>query len=166
MIDLHGWQVATAVLSGIIAVRLFLAPYWIWKDDQSRLAILNDQLSNEGRVSARLATKTAAIDDIANEIAWAVHNLVNPNPHPASTGDPDSATAAFNAKIDAWSNRVSKKLENRDVFTQGDQVHFDVLGLVPLVQHTAHVKLDHLFSLLKLKLDRLREVEHRARERK
>jgi hypothetical protein len=147
MVDLHGWQVATAVLSGIIAVRLFLAPYWIWKDDQERLAILSDRLASEARVAARLATKTAAIDDVANEIAWAVHNLVNPAPHPASTGDPESAIAAFEAKINMWSSRVSKTLENREAFTQGDQIHFDVLGFIPQFRTSfGHAKLDAAYS--------------------
>jgi uncharacterized membrane protein len=166
MVDLHGWQVAAAVLGGIVAVRLVLAPYWIWKDDQGRLTALNDQLANEARTAARVVTKTIAIDDIADEIAWAVHNLVNPKPHPESTDNPESAIAAFEEKFNAWCSRVSKKLENRDVFTQGDQIHFDVLGFVPLIQASAHVKLDNIFSQLALKLERLREVERWARERK
>jgi hypothetical protein len=165
MVDLNGWQVAAAVLAGIVAVRLVLAPYWIWKEDQNRLTALNDQLANEARVAVRFATKTAVIDDIANEIAWAVHNLVNPNPHPASTSDPESAIAAFEQKFSIWRNRVSKKLENRDVFTQGDQIHFDVLGYVPSIQATAHVKLDHTFSQLALKLERLREKLSAGQER-
>jgi len=164
-VDLNSGQVAAALIGVIVFVRLLFAPYWIWRDGQGRLAALNDKLANEAQVAARLATKNAAIDDVANEIAWAVNNLVNPKPWPLSTDDPESAIAAFSAKLDAWCSKVSKKLENREVFTQGDQVHFDDLGLFPTIQHTGHVRLDYLFSQLKLKIERLREIEHRARER-
>jgi hypothetical protein len=165
MVDLHGWQTAALTLACIVAVRLILAPYWIWNADQTRLAELSTKLASQTRTVQQLAAKTAAIDEIADEISWAVHNLVNPKPHPASTADPESAIAAFEAQLDAWYGRVSKKLANRDAFTQGDQTHFDTLGFVSPVQMWGHPKLDHLFSQLKLKLDRLREIEHRARER-
>jgi phosphate/sulfate permease len=93
LVDLHGWQVAAAVLGGIIAVRPLLAPYWIWKNDQGRLAVLRDQVANKVQNEHRLAARTAALDDIAEEIAWAVNNLVNPKPHPANTADPEPAIA-------------------------------------------------------------------------
>jgi hypothetical protein len=41
MVDLHGWEVATIVLCSIVGVRLFLAPYWIWKADQKRIGELS-----------------------------------------------------------------------------------------------------------------------------
>ena len=64
MVDLHGWQVATFVLGSIIAVRILLAPYWIWKSDQHRLATLGNQLASTVQTEEQLAAKTAAIDDI------------------------------------------------------------------------------------------------------
>ena len=166
LVDLHGWQVASAVLGGIVAVRLLLAPYWIWKSDQERLNAVSNQVANEAQNQQRLATKATTLDDLAQEIAWAVNNLVNPRPHPANTSDPEAAVAAFEAQLVAWCDRVSKKLANRDVFTQGDQTHFDVLGFIKPVTMWAHPKLNHLFSQLNLKIERLREIEHRARERK
>ena len=45
LVDLHGWQVASAVLGGIVAVRLLLAPYWIWKSDQERLNAVSNQVA-------------------------------------------------------------------------------------------------------------------------
>ena len=72
LVDLHGWHVGAAVLGGIIAVRLLLAPYWIWRNDQGRLAVLIDQVANKVQNEHRLAARTAALDDIAEEIAWAV----------------------------------------------------------------------------------------------
>ena len=164
LVDLHGWQVGAAVLGGIIAVRLLLAPYWIWRNDQGRLAVLIDQVAKKVQNEHRLAARTAALDDIAGEIAWAVNNLVNPKPHPASTADPKFAIAAFEAKLLAWCDRVSKKLANRDVFTQGDQTHFDVLGFIPPITMWPHPKLNHLFSQLNLKIERLREIEREKRK--
>ena len=40
MVDFSGWQAMAAVLAGIVCVRLFSAPYWIWRDNQSKLTIL------------------------------------------------------------------------------------------------------------------------------
>ena len=48
MVDLHGWQVATAVLGGIIAVRILLAPYWIWKEDRTQEDILRATIDSAG----------------------------------------------------------------------------------------------------------------------
>jgi hypothetical protein len=164
LVDLHGWRLAAAVLGGIIAVRLLLAPYWIWKNDQDRLAALSDELSNEAHNEQRLAARTASLDGLAGEIAWAENNSVNPKPHPASTADPETAIAGFEAKLLAWCDRVSQKLANRDVFTQGDQTHFDVLGFITPIQMWPHPKLNHLFSQLKLKIERLREIERAKRK--
>jgi hypothetical protein len=165
MVEPHGWVVATCVLAGVIGVRLLLAPYWIWRDDQKRLAMLTSQVASESDAQKKLAEKNAAIDDIAQEIAWAINNLVNPNTHPGSPANPASAIASFEIESNAWYKRVSKKLENRIVFTQGDQIHFDHLGFIP-VAVIWHSRLDHLFAMLKVKLERLTEIEHRARERK
>ena len=38
MIDVSGWAVAAIVLGGIVLIRLLMAPYWIWKEDQRRLS--------------------------------------------------------------------------------------------------------------------------------
>jgi hypothetical protein len=34
--DLGGWKVAALVFGGIVAMRLILAPYWLWKSAQAR----------------------------------------------------------------------------------------------------------------------------------
>ena len=57
LVDLHGWQVGAAVLGGIIAVRLLLAPYWIWRNDQGRLAVLIDQVAKKVQNEHRLAAE-------------------------------------------------------------------------------------------------------------
>ena len=119
LVDLHGWHVGAAVLGGIIAVRLLLAPYWIWRNDQGRLAVLIDQVANKVQNEHRLAARTAALDDIAEEIAWAVNNLVNPKPHPASTADPESAIAAFEAKLLALGRSSKQKACKQGRFYPG-----------------------------------------------
>jgi hypothetical protein len=43
MIDVNGWQVAGLVLASIVIVRLVLAPYWLWRDQQ----IENQQLAQQ-----------------------------------------------------------------------------------------------------------------------
>jgi hypothetical protein len=43
--DLHGWEVAALVLGGIVAVRLLLAPYWIWLVDKAALLSLETEVS-------------------------------------------------------------------------------------------------------------------------
>jgi hypothetical protein len=165
LVDPHGWAPAALILASIVAVRLFLAPFWIWKEDRVQLADLRRQLASKQRDEQQLARRSAAIDEIAQEISWAVNNLVNPKPHPGNTSDPETAIAAFEAKFNAWCEHVSKKLQNREVFTQGDQTHFDDLGLVPVINMWAHPKLNSLFSQLDLKIQRLRDIEQRARER-
>jgi len=36
-LNLGGWQIAAMVFGSIIAIRLILAPYWLWKGAQSRI---------------------------------------------------------------------------------------------------------------------------------
>jgi hypothetical protein len=43
MVDLGGWQVAALTMGGILAVRLVLAPYWLWKDQQ----VLNQRMARQ-----------------------------------------------------------------------------------------------------------------------
>jgi len=80
LVDPHGWAPAALILASIVAVRLFLAPFWIWKEDQVQLADLRRQLASKQRDEQQLARRSAAIDEIAQEISWAVNNLVNPKP--------------------------------------------------------------------------------------
>jgi hypothetical protein len=70
-IDLHGWQIAAITAAGIVAVRLFLAPFWIWKEDQAQLSDLRRRVESEERDERRFRERTAAIDEIASEISWA-----------------------------------------------------------------------------------------------
>lgn len=44
-----GWEIAACVFGSIILVRLLLAPYWLWKEGQDEIAVLNTQIANVGR---------------------------------------------------------------------------------------------------------------------
>jgi hypothetical protein len=58
MFDLHGWQVALFVLGSIVGVRLVLAPYWLWRDQQIENQRLAQQLD-------RRTVREEALRDIA-----------------------------------------------------------------------------------------------------
>jgi hypothetical protein len=166
LVDLHGWQVAAVVLGGIIAVRLFLTPYWIWRDNQREIERLRGLLETNELAATDRKAKDAIIDSLAAEISWAINNLVNPTPVPLATADPNAALDAWEKAYDSWTTKVSTILENRDLFTAGDKTHFEHLGFIQVVNMTQNVRFDRLLSQLNLRLDRLREVEHRARERR
>jgi hypothetical protein len=155
MVDLHGWGVAAAVLASVIGVRLFLAPYWIWKEDQELIERLKEQIESAEVVERRRAAKRVAIDDLSQELSWAIDNLLNKRPMPNNNEE----TNEFANIYDDWCNKVSKKLENRAVFTFSHQTHFDSLGVVPSLKiHVMNNRYNHIVSQLSLKFDRLREI--------
>jgi hypothetical protein len=98
--------------------------------------------------------KQKAIDDIAEDISWAIHNLLNRNPRPST----DTDVAKWETDFREWCSKVSKKLEDRAFFTRADQLHFDMLGFVEPVTMSGHQRLDWLFSQLRMKFERLRDI--------
>ena len=106
--------------------------------------------------------KQHAIDDLAEEMSWAIHDLLNRTPRPAS----DEEIAKWEADYHAWDAKVSKKLENRAFFTRADQLHFNVLGFVQPVAMSGHGHLDWLLSQLRLKFERLRDVINWTQQRR
>ena len=95
-----------------------------------------------------------AIDDLAEDLSWAIHNLLN---RPVAN---EPEVAQWEADFKAWCERVSAKLENRAFFTRADQLHFDRLGFVPLASFAGSYNQRHawLVSQLNLKFERLRDV--------
>jgi hypothetical protein len=147
MIDLHGWQVATVVLAGIVLVRLVLAPYWIWTDDSRIISDLNSKLADKSK-------KQGAIDDLAEEIRWATENLVNPNPHPLAPG----GNITWERQCKEWYEKISRKLQNRDFFTRAQQLHFDILTIVDQDSTLGNPYFNHRFNILSTKIKRLRAI--------
>ena len=107
--------------------------------------------------------KQHIIDDLAEDMAWAVHNLLNRSP-PASTPE---TIAAWEADFKVWCDGISRKLENRAFFTRADQLHFDVLGIFEPIAVRGHaIELAHLESQLNEKLKRLRDVINWTQQRR
>ncbi|MBI3526580.1 MAG: hypothetical protein HY067_01275 [Betaproteobacteria bacterium] len=95
-----------------------------------------------------------AIDELAEDLSWAIHHLLN---RPVAN---ESEVAQWEAEFKAWCERVSAKLENRAFFTRADQLHFDRLGFVPAAHfaHSFNQRHEWLVSQLNLKFERLRDV--------
>jgi len=151
-------------LLAALAVLLILPAVFVWKFIAAP-SKLDAELNSQLKVEVDETTRQKAIDDLAEEIRWAVNNLINPKPYPTSTGDTEADFKVLQTKNDAWCDRVNSKLAERSVFTAGDHIHFDSLGSIPLVQKYGHGNLDWLHSAIVLRLQRLREIEERARRR-
>lgn len=106
--------------------------------------------------------KQKAIDELAEDIAWAISNLLNRNPRPSSVTELEKWEMDFRK----WDSNVSKKLENRAFFTRADQLHFGMLGFVTPVVMAKDQRFDWLLSMLNLKFERLRDVINWAQQRR
>lgn len=94
------------------------------------------------------------IDEFAEELSWAIHNLLNrkvTNANELTTWETD---------YHAWLAKVNTKLENRAFFTRADQIHFERLGTFPATSSPMQFNPRHnnLLSQLGIKFDRLRDV--------
>lgn len=98
-----------------------------------------------------------AIDDISEDISWAISEILN-RARPKALADYAAFAQQLKIDYEIWCARVSKKLENRAFFTRSDQLHFDRLGFVDPVQMTGDNSADHTLSMLKLKFERVREI--------
>jgi hypothetical protein len=133
-VELPEWELASFVLSSIVALRLLLAPYWIWKEDGDRILAekkradeLLRRLDNKEVLVSQNASKRGILDDIAQAISYAVNNLANFRP--LASGEPHAVDSLERA-VDEWCTEVSEKLQNREVFNSGEQTHFDNLGFI------------------------------------
>jgi hypothetical protein len=112
----------------------------------------------------RWSTKQKTIDSLAEDISWAIMNLLNRNPGGI---DPDSQFVKdWKRDFENWCAGVSAKLGNRAFFTRADQLHFDFLGFVDPIEFYQNPELNHLLSLLRLKIERLRDVINWTQERR
>jgi hypothetical protein len=112
----------------------------------------------------RWSTKQKVIDGLAEDISWAIDNLVNRMPGALSLSQ--QFLDDWNRDFEQWCSDVSKKLGNRSFFTRADQLHFDYLGFVDRANLHQHSQWDRLLSMLRLKIDRLREVINWSQERR
>jgi hypothetical protein len=152
------WQLPLWALGAVLLVRLFLAPFRIAKEDDQRIRSLNAQR----KVQIDQERKQAAIDDLSEELSWAIHNLLNRNQGKEWT---EEMVPPFEADMNAWCEKVNKKLEDRDFFSRSDQLHFDRLGFLQPIDMGPLARLNWLMSMLRMKFDRLREVIGRNQTR-
>lgn len=106
--------------------------------------------------------KQGAIDELAEDISWAIQNLLNKNP----STQPGEDLNAWVDDYNEWCARVSEKLENRAFFSKADQLHFERLGFIQPVSLTGEQKLDWWLSQLRLKFDRIRDIINWSQQRR
>jgi hypothetical protein len=106
--------------------------------------------------------KQQAIDDLAEDMSWAIHDLLNRSPRPST----DTEVEKWESDFRAWCEKVTEKLENRAFFTRADQLHFDRLGFVQPIAMSGHQRFDWLLSQLRLKFERLRDVINWTQQRR
>lgn len=112
----------------------------------------------------RWSAKQKAIDSLAEDISWAINNLLNRTPGKI---DPDSKFVDdWKKDFEKWCADVSRKLGDRAFFTRADQLHFDYLGFIDPIEFYQNPRLNHLLSQLRLKIERLRDVINWAQERR
>jgi hypothetical protein len=93
------WQLPLWALGAVLLVRLFLAPFRIAKEDDQRIRSLNAQR----KVQIDQERKQAAIDDLSEELSWAIHNLLNRNQGKEWT---EEMVPPFEADMNAWCEKA------------------------------------------------------------
>jgi hypothetical protein len=109
----------------------------------------------------RWSRRQKVIDALAEDLSWAIHDLLNRDPRPGT----EAEIAKWESDYEEWCKRVSTKLDNRAFFTRADQIHFDRLGFVRQVPIEAEPKMRWWLSQLSLKFDRLRDVINWSQQR-
>jgi hypothetical protein len=162
LIGYFGGTVAAApkLMTGLATVGAFSLVFvavFLWNAIAAPAKIdleLQRQLSQQGSAAER----QAAIDDLAEEIDWATHNLVNPNPHPLRANATSSAISDWRRDCDSWFKKISEKLANRKFFSRAQQLHFDTLAKVDQVASIGNMEFGRYYNILHTKISRLRDI--------
>lgn len=93
-----------------------------------------------------------AIDDLAEDLSWAIHHLLN------KSVSNESEVTQWESEYRAWCQRVNEKLENRAFFTRADQLHFDRLGFVPPANFAGSYNIHHDWLISQLNLREKRDT--------
>jgi len=158
------------VVAGMTPGQLFAA--WLvqlpaWTDtSQFRLAVIIIGLLL-GAASLRFnrwSGKQKAVDHLAEDLSWSIHNLLNRSPPVRNASD----VATWRRDYDDWCGKVSDTLGNRAFFTRADQLHFDRLGFVETTPMAMAFNSEHanLLGQLALKYERLRKVINWTQQRR
>jgi len=111
-------------------------------------------------ISARPRETPSDLKELSNEADWAVHNLLK-RPLPITPAEVDRLEKDFRA----WDDNVSKKLDNRELFTYLEKSRFDTSGLIEPVAVYGDPRVDRLFAQVRIKLDRLNAAIRGAEQR-
>jgi hypothetical protein len=136
------WMMSPWVASSVVIIGICIIAVSLWFNVWSR--------------------KQKAIDELAEDLTFAINDLVNRKPRPQTDDD----IQRWKKDYEAWCAKVSTKLENRAFFTRADQLHFDGLGFIEPLFMTGHPKFDELLSQLRLKFERLRDVINWTQQRR
>ena len=106
--------------------------------------------------------RQVSIDALAEDLSWSISDLLN------KIVKSEEEVTNWEIEYKEWCKRVSSKLENRAFFTRADQLHFDMLGIVPPANFGGSFNRRHewLVSQLKLKFERLRDIINWSQMRK
>lgn len=100
--------------------------------------------------------KQKALDQLSEVISRAIHELINkPRLEPAQM---DGFAKELAGQYDEWCKEVNQILSNRSYFTYSDFSYFDRLGIFQPIVMTRHPGADHTLAMLKVKIERLREI--------
>jgi hypothetical protein len=103
----------------------------------------------------------AEIDNLSEQLAWAISDLLNKPPE----AETDDEVEAWEREFRAWMARVDQMLESSEVFTKTDFIHFHKLGFVEEFRMREHSRYNWLLTMLKMKIDRLREIVRSSQAR-
>ena len=116
MIDLHSGQVAVIVAALIIAVRVVLAPYWIWKADGNRIAELKASLPSGRRLTPnQRRILTAAFERAKSDIPRVIFTFFNDPEHEAYGYMRDFMATVERVGISASNNGYARPRDAKDV---------------------------------------------------
>jgi hypothetical protein len=165
------WSLISSAPTSAIAYALsvtgvvWLVLHFIYRE---RIEALKEQinLAKAGAVTnpdrRKSERRQAAIDSLSRDLSDAIHSLLN-RKHPQEIDV--SFIKTWSKDFYEWCSLVSKKLDDREFFTESDRLHFERLGVVPMSMFSGNPEYDRLVSMLNLKFQRLRDLIERVPQR-
>jgi hypothetical protein len=145
VIDITGWKFSLVVFGGVWALRLLLAPYWIYKSDQDRLRSIAKPTQE-------------ALDALAELLSEGIHKILNA---PLRNTADQIALVKF---AEAWNERLFAHLDTN--FSRSDALHVQRLGTVPPRQFDhalgAPPPVQRVLAQFALREDRIRDLIKRG----
>jgi hypothetical protein len=148
-IDPAGWEAAVIILSGVVATRLVLAPYWIYKEDQAKIQSFGAKLLHDRPTQESL-------DILAQLLSEGIADILNA---PVNT---TQQLQNFLAVEDDWNKRLFAHLDNG--FTKSDALHVQRLGTIlpRAFGHASFQEHGRLLSHFAVREERIRDLLKRG----